>query len=193
MIAHDADGPQGCARALGERLAAEGFHVLVPDLDSRGDDELPDRRAIGDLDGALGALAARVDVDEEKLAVVGLGRGGTLAFLCGCASSRPSAVVQFAGRVLYDELSAEKPTQPVELALNLGAALLAFYGEADEEVDATQLGFLRAALEQGAKSFELVVYPGAGGRFFDSGAPEYASDASDDAWKRMLGFLREVL
>jgi dienelactone hydrolase len=132
-----------------------GRRVLAPELE----------RADWDSDrGALRALGARADawresgqVDPDRLAVVGFGRGGTLAFLLGCAQ-RFEAVVDVDGPVLHPELGPERPTQPLELALNLEGAFLGAFGRTTED---QELELLRQRLTAAARPFELERHAGA--------------------------------
>jgi carboxymethylenebutenolidase len=216
VLVHEVFGVDRHLEEIARRLAREGFVVLAPDLFSREglpgpastqEDpapawpvetirsavlELPDRRALADLDAAASLLAARDDVDGERVAVVGFCMGGTLAFLAGCTSTAFAGVVAFYGRPLYPDLSAAKPMQPVEMALNLDRPLLAFFGDADEQVPLEHVSLLRQALEAGMKDFELVTYPGAGHGFFNHARPSYHEPSARDAWERTLGFLRAI-
>ena len=192
VLLPDLAGPDGAA--LAGRLAAAGFVCLLPDLWSRegapptADDAwereaaLPDRRALADVDRAVRLLEARDDVDRRAVGVLGLGTGGTLAFLSGCTSRDVAAVAAVGGRALYPELSPNKPTQPLELLLNLDRPLLALVGEADPALPAEHLELWRQKLDAGGKDHDLVVYPGA--------AP---LALEHDAFERVTAFFEERL
>ncbi len=91
-------------------LVEAGFEVLAPDLFSRERAEasrpvaaeLPDRRALRDLDGALACLARFRTVDDGRLAVLGGWGGGTLSFLAGpeSRSSSSASLLTMRGRDL---------------------------------------------------------------------------------------------
>ena len=216
LLVHEVFGPDRHMRALAQRFARAGHCVLLPDLYSReglpgpaGSEAdpapawepdtvraavagLPDRRALADLDAGLLFLGARDDVRAEDLAVVGLSMGGTLAFLLGCTSTRLAGVVEFYGRPVLLELSANKPFQPIELALNLDRPVLAFFGEEDPEIPAEHVELLRRSLTAGAKDFEIVTYPGAGHGFLNEHRPGFHGPSARDAWSRTLTFLNEL-
>jgi len=174
VVAHELAGPAG-ARPACEALAAAGFACLLPDLWSREggapagaagaaerwplEARLPDRRTLEDLDRAVRRLAAHADVVDDGVGAVGLGMGGTLAFLLGCTSRDVAAVASVGGRMLYPELSAAKPAQPLELLLNLDRPLLALASQADPDLPAEHLALWRQKLDAGGKDYELVVYP----------------------------------
>ena len=194
LLIHGEDGCDGGVLDVARRFAADGATVLAPDLFGREGApvpfaSLPDRRALGDLDGALSALGGRDDVDEDRVAVVGLGAGGTFAFLFGCHSGSPAAVVSVGGRVVYAELSAEKPIQPLEMALNLSAPFLGLYGAEDARAPGADVETLRRTLEQFAKPFEIVRLEGAGRDFFHDTRPGYHEPAARAAWERITAFL----
>jgi len=152
VLVHGAAGLDRATRELAERLGAHGFCVLAPDLCSRGEADPADRRALQDLDAAARFLGQREEVDARSLAVVGTGRGGTLAFLAGCTSTRFSCVVDRDGPVLYPELSEARPIQPIELLLNLDRPLLALFSTGDTTL-------LEQHLADANKDFELARCP----------------------------------
>lgn len=206
-------------RTQAQRWAAEGFAVIVPDLYSRGAargdgdasempdpdgewtaeqirgalDGLSDRQVLADLDDALGALGARDGVDGDRLVTLGFCMGGNYAYLSGCHSDRAAAVVDFYGRIVYPELSAHKPVQPLEMALNLGAPFLGHFGEEDPSIPSSEVERLESTLSQFAKSFDIVRYPGAGHGFMNDSRPGYHGPSAEASFRRTLEFLRDEL
>ncbi|HED64777.1 MAG TPA: hypothetical protein ENJ09_04390 [Planctomycetes bacterium] len=158
-----------CAEA-----ARSGAVVLV-----LGADDASDREAVARLDGAARWLIEHAHLAPRSLAVVGWGRGGTRAFLAACTSTRFGAAANLGGPVLYPELDAERPTQPLELSLNLDLPLLVI---APEESEETVL--LRRTLADANKDAEVEVLA-------DPGEPGTAWDEA--AWQRTLRFLSERL
>lgn len=213
LLVHDVLGLDAHVRASAARFAAEGFAVLAPDLYARegapgvararpgaSDADvraalaaLPDRRALGDLEGAARWLGARPEVDRRRLAVVGFGLGGTLAFLAGCTGAWAACVVDVCGGPLYPELSAHKPSQPLELHLNLDRPLLALFAEGDALVPPQHVAELRERLAMAGKDFTLVTVPRVGRRFFDEQSGAHDPLASAELWTRTLAFLRTNL
>lgn len=194
VLAHGEPGLDAHARDVARRFAEAGYACIAPDLFARGGAAgaepswaaLSDRVAVRDLDAAVAWLGAREGVDAERVAAVGLGGGGTLAFLLGCRSDRASAVVDVGGPLAYPALSAAKPSQPLELALNLACPLLALVGADDPATPPGEVELARRVLSQFAKHFDIVAYPAAGPPILDV----RRSDAAADAWERILGFLR---
>ena len=203
-------------REMTEKLAREGFAVLAPDLYSREGgppgprptpedpspiwtmDEvraavasLPDRRVLGDLEGALEHLAADPGVDARRLGAIGFCMGGNYAYMLGCTSRRTSAVVDFYGRFVYRELSPEKPIQPLERALNLSCPMLAIFGEADPSIPPEDVERFRKTMDQFARDVTIVTFPGVGHGFMNDRRKSYDADAAAKAWLLAVDFLRE--
>ena len=186
------------------RLVTAGFAVLVPDAaDGPAPDDaqaewqafarLSDRVELGHATAALAALGEHGQVDAQRTAVVGLGTGGTLAFLLGCTRPDVHALVDVAGRVVYPQLSAAKPVQPIELALNLGAPVLAIFGADDAATPAGERALLSERLAQFAVRLEMQVYEGVGHGFSNPSRPGYHGPSARDAWDRIVCFVQEEL
>ena len=178
--------------ALGEHLVGAGLAVLELDAPPDGRPP-PDRAAVLDLEAALGALAEREEIDARRLAVVGIGRGGTLAFLAACASRRVAAAVDAGGPLARAELTAEHPLQPLELVHNLTVPLLVLLGADDPSTPPQEVARVEAALAQAVKSFELERVAGAGSRFLDPCAEGYHPATARAVRERIARFLRESL
>jgi carboxymethylenebutenolidase len=217
VLVQEVFGIDAHIREMTERFAGEGFVVLAPDLYSREGvpgpkptpqipepiwsmDEvraavssLPDRRVLGDLEGALGHLAADPSVDAKRLAAVGFCMGGNYAYLLGCASRRVSAVVDFYGRFIYRELSPNKPIQPLELALNLSCPMLVIFGERDPSITAEDIERFRKVMNQFARDVTIVTFPSVGHGFMNDRRRSYDRDTAKGAWNLAVEFLREHL
>jgi carboxymethylenebutenolidase len=155
--------------------------------------KLPDRRVLGDLEGALVHLANDPEVDAKRLGAIGFCMGGNYAYLLGCKSTRARCVVDFYGRFIYRELTAEKPIQPLEMALNLSCPLLAIFGEEDPSISRDDVEKFRRTLEQFSKEFTIVTFPGAGHGFLNDRRKSYDATVAEKAWKLAIEFLREHL
>jgi len=173
---------------VARRLAREGFAVLVPALGALAED----RPAVRALESAAAFLAREAALDARRIGALGFGRGGTLALLLGCTSSSARALVTFGAPLVYRELSAARPIQPLELLLNLDAPWLAFFGTDDPLVPPADVERLRAALEAGGKHHEIVLGSG-GGRGFPRASRAGGAPSEDATLERTLSFLREVL
>lgn len=181
------EGPVEDARPWLSRLAAEGYAVLAPELRAPADD----RRAVVELVAALGHLAARPEVCAERLAALGLGRGGTLAYLLACKSPLLAAVADLGGSLFHPALSAERPIQPLELALNLDAPFLGVFAGSDPAAPPEQIAALRRTLDQFARPAEIHVLAEAAAGFLAQ--PPDADGPARRAWELARDFLRAQL
>ena len=78
---------------------------------------------------------------------------------------------------------------PVARAQEMACPVLALMGGADQGIGPDQVEELRAALRDAHVEHEVIVYEGAPHSFFDRTFEQHA-EASADAWKRVLAFVR---
>jgi carboxymethylenebutenolidase len=182
-----------------DRLSAEGFTALAPDLHhgTTAPDTKPDQpakaemaldleRAAKDLSSAVDFLQAHQSVRGHGVGVVGFGRGGGLAMLL--ATLRPDAVraaVPFYGIAPRGS----EPNWPAVTAVVEG-----HYGEHDDLANAEAVAAFEKQLRDLGKDVRMFTYLGAGHAFFDDTRPEvYDDEAARQAWIRTLEFLRAQL
>ncbi|MBM3977315.1 MAG: dienelactone hydrolase family protein [Planctomycetes bacterium] len=124
-----------------------------------------------------------------RAGLLGLGPGSSLALLAACTSSSVVACALVGGALVLERLSAERPSQPLELALNLGCPLFVFHGMADPEFPPAHVAFARAKLDQFARdaTFESVEDAGAG--WCDPAHPGYRPESAGRAVERALAAL----
>ena len=182
-----------------DRLSAEGFTALAPDLyhgrtarnaepdeAARAAMALALERAARDLSGAVDFLQAHPSVRGHGVAVVGFGMGGGLALWL--ATLRPDAVravVPFYG-------IAPRGSEPDWSALT--AAVEGHYAEHDDRADAQAVASFEKTLRDLGTDVRVFTYPGTSHAFFDDTRPEvHDEDAARQAWVRTLEFLRAQL
>jgi carboxymethylenebutenolidase len=184
---------------LAERFAQAGHHAIAFDYYGRTaglgprDDEfdyMPHRQevklglALEDLGAAVAALHDRTGA--ETIATVGFCFGGSLSFVAGTDPD-----LDLAGVVgLYGVLDRSRFDGHGVLAQapETRRPVLGLFGGADEAIPQEQVDEFEAALSQAGVGQEIHVYPGAPHSFFDKKQDEFA-DESEDAWRRILGFL----
>jgi carboxymethylenebutenolidase len=77
---------------------------------------------------------------------------------------------------------------PADEAPRFGCPVLALYGGTDAGIPAEAREAFDRALDAAGIEHRSVVYDDAPHSFFDRKATDFA-DASDDAWRQMLGFM----
>jgi carboxymethylenebutenolidase len=179
------------------RLAAEGFVALAPDLyggrtthdaDEAGQlmGELPVQQAATDLGGAVQFLLDHDAVTSETVGAVGFCMGG--GFVLVLAAQQPhkvAAAVPFYGVLKEDYPSFGQLTADVQ----------GHFGRDDEMADPSSVEQLAERIErESGKRPEIHQYP-AGHAFFNDEnlIGTYDPDQAKLAWGRTLDFLRDTV
>jgi carboxymethylenebutenolidase len=184
---------------LAQRFAEAGHHAVAFDYYGRTaglgprDDEFdygPHReqvkldRAMQDLAAAAAAIRERTGV--EAVVSVGFCFGGSLSFVAG---ARPD--LDQAGVVgLYGVLDPSRfdGYGVLTQAADIRRPVLGLFGGADQAIPQEQVDEFDSAVSEAGVEHEIHVYPGAPHSFFDKKQDEFAAE-SEDAWRRILGFL----
>jgi carboxymethylenebutenolidase len=187
---------------LAERFAQAGHHAIAFDYYGRTaglgprDDEFdhPPHREQVKLDQALDDLAATaVELRRRTGAgppvTVGFCFGGSLSFVAGASPD-----LDLAGVVgLYGVLDRSRfdGHGVITQAADIERPVLGLFGGADQAIPQVQIDEFESALSGAGVEHEIHVYPGAPHSFFDRKQEEYATE-SEDAWRRILGFLSRL-
>lgn len=201
IVIHEIYGLTDWIRAVADQLAADGFIALAPDMISgKGpegggtasfqsrDDVVKLIRGLtaGEVNMKLNAVrsyAIKLPASNGKSATVGFCWGGGKSFSYAAAQSELNAAVVYYG------------TSPEEKELgSVKAPVLGLYGEDDARVNAT-IGPAVGEMKKLGKVYEVEIYEGAGHGFLRQQEGRNGANlrASQQAWKRMIGFLRKQL
>ncbi|MFE9767649.1 dienelactone hydrolase family protein [Streptomyces sp. NPDC005808] len=180
---------------VADRLAAEGFVALAPDLYGgnvahekdealRMMKELPVSRGVELLSGAVDHLLGLPEVTSATVGSVGFCMGGGFVLYLASADQRVSAAVPFYGGI---------PDAEHDYS-GLKAQILGHYGELDASIPKESLGQMSAAIErQSGITPDIRLYP-AQHAFFNDGRPSvYDPESAALAWQRTVAFLHEQL
>jgi carboxymethylenebutenolidase len=196
LVIHENKGLNNWVRSVAGRFAGIGYSALAIDLLSgQGGTatfadqaaataalgKIPPQEFIANLKSGVDELGRRVP--NKKLAVVGFCMGGGLVWQL-LASGAPQLAAAFP---FYGPAS-ENP----DFAGSKDVAVLAFYGEQDQRVNATE-PVARAALEKAGLVHELVTEPNANHAFFNDTGERYNATAADDAWRRVQDWLTKYM
>jgi carboxymethylenebutenolidase len=206
IIIHEIFGLNPHIRDVARRFARQGYVTLAPDLYSREGTPnvdptnmdalrkmvaaIPDGRMVGDLQAAVEYLNAE---GLPRVGSIGFCMGGLYSYLLACKSSKLNAAVDFYGRIVYAETSANKPESPLDLAPQLKCPLLCNFGEKDASIPVSDIEKLRDKLKQSTQPWSINIYPGAGHAFFNDSRPSYQPEAAADAGMNTLSFLKKYL
>jgi carboxymethylenebutenolidase len=209
VIIPDVWGVTDLYRRLARRLVAEGFATLVVDqYRYTGREGLTPTTAIAFIDAlddasvlravqeAIDALAASAPVRGQRVGLIGFCMGGQYALLAACTCRGLSAVAPFYGMVRYAQGldPAKKPRQPLDALADLSCPLLGLYGAEDALIPLADVEELKRRLARTRHTHAVHVYPGAGHAFLNDTRPDaYRPQAAEEAWSRLVPFLRREL
>ena len=202
----DAGSLRDVFRAMGERLASEGYVVLVPDVYYRAGDYEPfsiatvftdpgERARLGELAGALTAarvtadatayadfLAGRAEVAPGPIGTTGYCMGGRLSLTTAARlGARVGAAASFHGGRLA---VADDPDSPHQLAADVRATVYVGGAADDASFDDEQAALLHAAYDAAGVRHTIEQY-GAGHGFAVPDNPTFDESAADRHWQAL--------
>ena len=205
VIAFHVGGLDEFDRTMADRLAAEGYVAVVPDLFHRLSEEvmsgprldrlghLSDPQIIADCNAAVSFLQSNSAVDSDRIGVTGFCMGGRVAWLMAASNSVFKAVVPYYGGHIM--LPWGDATQaPFDLTSNISCPMMFHFGATDGNPSPEDQVKLDAELTRLGKPHEFFSYPGAGHAFMDFTNPErHHKEAADASWPRTLDFFAKHL
>lgn len=192
LVLHAWWGLTDAVRAVCDRLAAEGFVALAPDLFAgrtattaeAGEALLAeaDANELAHLTRSSLATLRSLDVTPDgPVGVVGFSMGASLALWLSARVPRAvAATTAFYG------------AQDIDFA-GASSAYLGHYAERDDYVDEDSLVLLEAELRLLDLDTTFHRYPGTRHWFFEADRPEHDPEAAELAWQRTVAFLRTHL
>jgi carboxymethylenebutenolidase len=201
LVIHEIFGLTDWVRSVADRLAAEGYIAIAPDLlsgfgpDGKGSEGFASTqdsmKAVSELDpdiitadlNAVADYVEKLPSANGKLAVAGFCWGGGQSFRF--ATNRPDLKAAF---VFYGP--------PPEEFTTISAPVYGFYGGNDNRIDAT-VPDTQAAMKKAGKLYDPVTYEGAGHGFMRAGEDPSNTVAAnkkarDEAWQRWLALLKKM-
>lgn len=195
VVLHEDWGLTDWIKGQARKLAEQGFVALAVDLyhgQVAHDPYLaydlmagtPPDRALREMEAALNFLAARPDVNKEKLGSIGWSAGGKWSLALAANDPRLAACV-----VNYGSL----PTDPAEIQ-RINAPVLGIFGTDDDRISQEDIQAFTSAMTNAHKSIDVKIYQAAGHGFENSDDRlGYREAAAEDAWQRTLAFLNQHL
>lgn len=189
-VIHDWWGITDVERRTAHLFAQMGFYVIIPDLFKGQTASTPQQaitlveetrpHAYAYIDTSLRALENHVRVN-GKVAALGLGMGGTLAFEAALTRDDLEAAVALYGF----------PQKHLGKFKDACAPILAIFGDSDPYVGVGVIAQLRRELLQSDRPHEVVTLESTGHGFFNTDESE--SGASGQAWAKISAFLERHL
>jgi carboxymethylenebutenolidase len=181
-------------KEVADRFAAEGYTAIAPDFYHGKSTKSPDEAGklfmalnIADAEkvirGAIDALLSDKSCTSKTVGTVGFCMGGQLSLYAAAKNpDRVSACVTFYG--IHPNVH-----PPLE---NLKAPVLGIFGENDSSVSPQKVKELSKKLDAAGKVHDFHIYPGQTHAFFNDTRPDvYDAKASNDAWRRVIAFMKE--
>jgi carboxymethylenebutenolidase len=126
--------------------------------------------------------------ERANLFTIGFCMGGRATFLTPTLGLGLTGAIGFYGSPVGPGRGGSP--QPVELAGEMEGKVLGLFGGADESIPPAAIAAFEEALTKAGVEHTLKAYEGAPHSFFDRKADQFAA-ASDDAWRQVLGFIRQ--
>jgi len=196
LLCHAWWGLNGYFKGLADRLAADGFTVLAPDLfdGSVAADIAAAEAQVSTVEvdggktaikrelGALDFLLSQGTVDGPFVAAMGFSMGAAYASWLATLRREVENVVLFYGGVW----NGGRPEKFPELTY---AGLQAHLAPNDEWESEEAMFQVRADMQAAGRTVEVYVYPGTKHWFMETDRPEFSPQAATQAWERVLAFL----
>ena len=185
---------------MADRLADEGYAVVVPDFFHRCSAEvmagprmarfgyLSDPDIIADTNASVELLKSHTSIDSERIGITGFCSGGRVSWLMAAVNPTFQACVPFFGGDIMVPKGAATQS-PFDLTSGINCPMLFHFGGTDENPSPEDMAKFDAELTRLGKPHQFYSYPGAGHAFMDFTSPErYHQGASEAAWPRTLEF-----
>jgi carboxymethylenebutenolidase len=193
VVIHEAYGLNENIKDITRRFAESGYAALAVDLFTGRNRALCmarymagmlrgslERAGIGDLEAALGHLAAMPEVDPGRIGAIGFCMGGGFAIAWACTDDRLKAIAPF---------YAANP-KPIEAVTRL-CPVVGSYPEKDFSASAGRA--LDEALDKSGIEHDIKIYPGARHSFFNDRSRAFNKAAAEDSWARTIAFFGKHL
>jgi len=217
LLLMDAYGPREYLYSMAEKIAAQGFYVLLPNLFYRlrraplSDVKFPltaesyaklreeifklypqysVEQALGDVRCFLAFFAQNEKVRVGQVGIAGYCLGGHLALRAAAQfPDRIAVAASFHG----GRLANDAPNSPHRFAAQIKARLYLAHAENDESMPAEAIALLDRSLKAAGVGFESEIYEGAKHGFTMADLPAGNAAAIERHWQKLLPLLAEGL
>jgi carboxymethylenebutenolidase len=202
LVCHHREGVDDFTRYVLIRLAEIGLVAAAPNFYHRrpaSEDPvasmkyLDDGELIADMAAALATLRAMPSIRPDRIATVGHCLGGRTSFLGLVHHPGFAAAVLLYHGNIFEARGGTVPA-PFDLTGNVRCPVLGFFGTDDVNPSPDHVARLDREFARLGVRHEFHSYAAAGHAFQDfHNAKLYRQPAADDAWAKLLGFLRREL
>ncbi|MBI4504767.1 MAG: dienelactone hydrolase family protein [Chloroflexi bacterium] len=202
LVAQHAPGVDSFLQTMCDRLAAEGFVALAPDLYHRDPGKadpplermarLRDANVVRDFTTAYEHLRTLPNVDVARLGITGFCMGGRVAYLMAThLRGLRAAVVFYGGNIMVPWGEGEAP---FDRTTQIECPTLGLFGEEDTNPSPADVAKIDAELTRLGKPHEFHMYPNAGHAFMNwEQPPRYRQHAAEGAWPKCVAWFKRHL
>ena len=205
VVIQEAFGVNSHIKKVAERIAAEGYVAIAPDIFHREAEriipysEMPkaiatlqrvvDSKAMEDVGAAIAHLKSQGNVKSGSLGVIGFCMGGRLTYLTAAHhnSDVKCAVPYYGGGIPMGNPSPLSRTDEIKCPMYL------FFGAKDQLIPMDHVNQIKAELTAKKVPFQMEVYPDAGHGFFCDDRGSYHEASAKDSWGKTKAFLAQHL
>ena len=205
VVIQEAFGVNDHIKKVAERIAAEGYVAIAPDIFHRESErvipysEMPkaiatlqrvvDAKAMADVGAAIAQLKSQNNVKSASIGVVGFCMGGRLTYLAAAhhAGDIKAAVPYYGGGIPMGNPSPLSRTGEIKCPMYL------FFGAKDQLIPMDQVGQINTELTTQKVPFQMKIYPEAGHGFNCDDRGSYHEASAKDAWEKTKSFFAQHL
>ncbi|HWP23709.1 MAG TPA: dienelactone hydrolase family protein [Candidatus Binatia bacterium] len=205
VVIQEAFGVNAHIKKVTERIAAEGYVAIAPDIFHREAEriipysDMPkaiatlqrvvDGKAMEDIGAAIAHLKSQNNVKSGSLGVIGFCMGGRLTYLAAAHHSNDlkCAVPFYGGGIPMGNPSPLSRTGEIKCPMYL------FFGAKDQLIPMEHVNQIKAELTAKNVKFQMEVYPDAGHGFFCDDRGSYHEASAKDAWEKTQRFFAQHL
>lgn len=205
VVIQEAFGVNGHIKKVTERIAAEGYVAIAPDIFHREAERLipysdmskaiatmqrvVDSKAMGDIGTAIAHLKSQSNCKAGSLGVIGFCMGGRLTYLTAAhhANDIKAAVPYYGGGITMGNPSPLSRTGEIKCPMYL------FFGAKDQLIPMDHVNQIKAELAAKKISSQVEVYPDPGHGFFCDDRGSYHEASAKDAWEKTKTFFKQHL
>lgn len=209
LLIHHLPGWDEFNRETARRFTQHGYSVICPNLYEdfghgnpvevtervREAGGVSDQSVMEDCNAALAFLHNQPHAN-GKVGVIGTCSGGRHTFLAACTLEGIDAAVDcWGGGVVCkpEDLSPQRPVQPLDYAEQLNCPLLGIFGNEDKNPTPEDVDRLEARLKELGKNYEFHRYDGAGHGMWYYDRPMYRQEQAMDSLEKVLDFFQRYL
>jgi len=205
VVIQEAFGVNDHIKKVTERIAAEGYAAIAPDIYHREAERIipysdmgkaiatlqrvQDSKAMEDVGAAIAHLKSQNNVKPGSIGVIGFCMGGRLTYLAAAhhANDVKAAVPYYGGGIPMGNPSPLSRTGEIKCPMYL------FFGAKDQLIPLDQVGQIKNELTSKKVPFQMETYPEAGHGFNCDDRGSYHEASAKDAWNKTQAFFARHL